>query len=781
MTDLGTPSNFSFSAAASINTSDQVVGSTSNFDQQSGQTIYGAFVYSHGVMTTLNTLSGFQSSNAIAINASGQVAGFSTTADGTSHAFLYSGGTITDLGTLSGFKDSAPRAINTSGQVVGVATMADGSEHAFLYNGSIMTDLNLTLPPGSGWILQEATAINDSGQIAGTGLTGGQRHAFLLTPTTSTTNQINIAGIIGQLPLNSRFLHGQTQPNPVSVGVDWKGTLPNSVDYILNGQKSIVPANQNGAIKTYDMGNDLQAGANVLQAIAHNASGASSAPRQVEICSSTLPPWLVSLLDGIGQGLAYDQGQNSYAMHFLFPPVAPNSNITIAGQNLTLASPQLDLSMAIPNDQTSPGAITGTISLGELSSEGAFPFPAVPGLFGYSVHAQGGVTGSGSINTNGCAITTASASFQPYATIAGEANVRIVPLLGFASNALGPEVGVPVGLFVTAGQTFLGGDEFSKALGVGYLGSTLTIQGGVQATTPDLSTILWQILNTDSLDGKIGYKEDKPYNLPLSLDVNMGLSGELNFKDPTPVPLDQTVSHFTLSRASLSLAFGFSGQVWWFNPQAVNVLLPIYTYGSSHAALGHPIVVPGSAHSGWSILAPVGTPARFRGRSGAQAFAPSPRQGTVARDARVRLALGAQTTMTTVIESNVLTYTTPSLAVDPGTGDALLAWNYEDPAQPLGQGFHILFNRWSAASSTWSAPAPVISDTMINENPQVAWTSGGKAVAVWERVPTTMPVTATLDTTTTNQLEIATSTYDAASNTWSPEPQRAGPGPGDLA
>jgi len=108
MTDLGTPSNFSFSAAASINTSDQVVGSTSNFDQQSGQTIYGAFVYSHGVMTTLNTLSGFQSSNAIAINASGQVAGFSTTADGTSHAFLYSGGTITDLGTLSGLKTVLP-------------------------------------------------------------------------------------------------------------------------------------------------------------------------------------------------------------------------------------------------------------------------------------------------------------------------------------------------------------------------------------------------------------------------------------------------------------------------------------------------------------------------------------------------------------------------------------------------------------------------------------------------------------------------------------------------
>jgi probable HAF family extracellular repeat protein len=47
-----------------------------------------------------------------------------------------------------------------------------------------MTDLNALISPSSGWTLQIATAINDSGQIVGHGLnSAGQQDAFLLTPT----------------------------------------------------------------------------------------------------------------------------------------------------------------------------------------------------------------------------------------------------------------------------------------------------------------------------------------------------------------------------------------------------------------------------------------------------------------------------------------------------------------------------------------------------------------------------------------------------------------------
>jgi hypothetical protein len=50
-----------------------------------------------------------------------------------------------------------------------------------VYDGS-MHDLNNLIPPGSGWELVEATAINDAGQIAGSGRLGGKMRAFLLTP-----------------------------------------------------------------------------------------------------------------------------------------------------------------------------------------------------------------------------------------------------------------------------------------------------------------------------------------------------------------------------------------------------------------------------------------------------------------------------------------------------------------------------------------------------------------------------------------------------------------------
>jgi hypothetical protein len=45
-------------------------------------------------------------------------------------------------------------------------------------------DVNTLLPPNSGWTLLTATGINDRGQIAGTGLIGGQSRAYRLSPPT---------------------------------------------------------------------------------------------------------------------------------------------------------------------------------------------------------------------------------------------------------------------------------------------------------------------------------------------------------------------------------------------------------------------------------------------------------------------------------------------------------------------------------------------------------------------------------------------------------------------
>jgi hypothetical protein len=59
---------------------------------------------------------------------------------------------------------------------------ADGASRAFHWKNGALSDLNTSIPTGSGWVLKAASAINDVGQISGTGLYNGGTRAFLLTP-----------------------------------------------------------------------------------------------------------------------------------------------------------------------------------------------------------------------------------------------------------------------------------------------------------------------------------------------------------------------------------------------------------------------------------------------------------------------------------------------------------------------------------------------------------------------------------------------------------------------
>lgn len=73
-------------------------------------------------------------------------------------------------------------AFNSSGAAVGYTTIDTALTHAVLIANGTTTDLNSQIRSDSGWTLMTATAINDFGQIAGTGLYQGRTQAFLLTP-----------------------------------------------------------------------------------------------------------------------------------------------------------------------------------------------------------------------------------------------------------------------------------------------------------------------------------------------------------------------------------------------------------------------------------------------------------------------------------------------------------------------------------------------------------------------------------------------------------------------
>ncbi|MDX2153357.1 MAG: PEP-CTERM sorting domain-containing protein [Bryobacteraceae bacterium] len=116
---------------------------------------------------------------AMAVSDAGHVAGHVRGSGGWLQAFVWQNGQLVRLGTLGGLM-SFGYGVNAAGWTVGYSNRADGSIAAFLYRDGILYDLNALVPELNGWLLQTAYAINNNGQIVGSGLVDGQPRAFRL-------------------------------------------------------------------------------------------------------------------------------------------------------------------------------------------------------------------------------------------------------------------------------------------------------------------------------------------------------------------------------------------------------------------------------------------------------------------------------------------------------------------------------------------------------------------------------------------------------------------------
>jgi len=180
MHDLGTLGG-SFSAARGVNANDVVVGWAY---LPSG--MFHAYAGGPSGLVDLGTLGG-SCSAANAVNDAGAVCGYAYLEGNQKlHACLWIGGKPRDLGVLTAGASEALALNGDASTVVGRAQVPSKtgalSYHAFAWNNGTMRDLNDLVSPGTGWLLEEATGVNDAGQIVGSGTYQGQRRAFLLEP-----------------------------------------------------------------------------------------------------------------------------------------------------------------------------------------------------------------------------------------------------------------------------------------------------------------------------------------------------------------------------------------------------------------------------------------------------------------------------------------------------------------------------------------------------------------------------------------------------------------------
>ncbi len=545
-----------------------------------------------------------------------------------------------------------------------------------------------------------------------------------------------IAAVRSTYPLGGRYLQGLSAPNTIAVTVDWRGATPGRVAFTLNGATHSEPASSTGASYTLDMGHALRSGQNSLRIVAYSTDGLASQPVDYAPYSVAAPLWL-SGLQAVGSIAPLALGGSWGAGHDY------SASLSIPPGGIELGAP----GFGPPGSRTELGfSIGGGVHLPITCNEPVelrVETGAEINIDLLSVELGGSLVGTGSLEAHAvrCEIPTASGTVRVDLTVYGRRNW---PVLTFVADFFAPGVGQALERVVPRpALTMLGKIYLQGSLDAYVSSSVETI-----STAPYLE---WTGLTVGGGPGlEVGYRNELR-SLNAEIRIFLAAGGSVEFDNPNPLTdlSDLEFDHVTISgEAGYEVRiFGWIGgqdkfTVEWEYPSGLyRVVSPEDADAPTWSLIGH------NTGADYAIFAGASQAAR--------AFAP-------------RTASVAASTVTSTLISNVYTYTQPSLVVDPASDHALLLWVHDVVTRPVGQSHEIAFSRWDG--STWSAPALATDDDYLDGAPQVAWASGviSPGLAVWERLPAVLPVTATWDVTTARQVEIAWAMYDESSGLWSP-------------
>jgi|HubBroStandDraft_4_1064222.scaffolds.fasta_scaffold00555_10 probable HAF family extracellular repeat protein len=179
MVDIGTLGG-TITLPNMLNNRGQIVGQSN----LAGDVTFHPFLWDKGALTDLGTLGG-DTGTTNTINDAGEVIGKADLPGSqTHHGFLWKEGMMTDLGTVGTDACSNAWNMNLKEQVVGNSSDCVTPLHGFLWeNGGPMVDVNTLISPPSDFLVNNALAINDRGEIAGVGVfRTGEGHAYVLIP-----------------------------------------------------------------------------------------------------------------------------------------------------------------------------------------------------------------------------------------------------------------------------------------------------------------------------------------------------------------------------------------------------------------------------------------------------------------------------------------------------------------------------------------------------------------------------------------------------------------------
>ncbi len=554
-------------------------------------------------------------------------------------------------------------------------------------------------------------------------------------PPPSIPGVVVITGVNPTYPLSGRYLEGVHVANHINVVVDWGGTTPGYVDFILNGTHHAVAATSSGASYTLDMGYDLQDNTNTLQMIAYNTVGIPSEATTNTFILLPLPDWIAGLVAlGAMSPLNLSAGGIiGFNSGFKIPVAGVVSkdpeNFPPNGQK-TAISFFLSGMAIIPLSCSEP---VGLKLEGGMNTNNEKP--SVLGVvLNFEAQASGSLTGE-LVN---CITPKLTGTGRIDLTLTGQKNW---PLLVILANYSIPGLGDLAEKELSPG--------FVNSLGAFYIKGY--IKASVIAAMESAGSAPWIQITAIDLSAtpgiEAGYEWATNY---FQIKAYLGANVELDIKKDLTTPDSQ----FVWDHATITVGAGAELQLFfWKNDFSAN-----FVWRFPPAASNGPELLSAPQPVNWQFIPHTTGETQFKGQAGnVQAFALSQPSAN---------PIPAQVTATSELIGNVFEYAKPWLALNPAGNRAAIVWTQDDLNKPASQAEEIQFSLWDGVS--WSTPAWLTQDYYLDGEPQAAWTADGKLVVVWNRLPEVLSDTTTWDETTAKKMEIATSTYDPSTKTWSP-------------